>query len=85
MDTYLRARPDARRPDRVVNDVSRADDVEPHQQSILVLDDYHVITAPEVHETLTYLLEHTRSNCACWSPPGPTRHCPSRGCGPVDS
>ena len=25
---------------------------------LLVLDDYHVVTAPDVHETLTYLLDH---------------------------
>ena len=46
----------------VVNRVSHAVDVgavEATQRWLLVLDDYHVITAPEVHETLTYLLEHT--------------------------
>ncbi|MFL6134711.1 MAG: LuxR C-terminal-related transcriptional regulator [Nocardioidaceae bacterium] len=28
------------------------------QRWLLVLDDYHVITAPEVHETVSYLLDH---------------------------
>jgi LuxR family maltose regulon positive regulatory protein len=27
-------------------------------QFLLVLDDYHVITEPEIHHSLTYLLEH---------------------------
>ncbi len=28
------------------------------EQFLLVLDDYHVITQPEVHQSLTYLVEH---------------------------
>src|SRR5262249_47817905 len=28
------------------------------EQFLLILDDYHVITEPEVHGSLTYLLEH---------------------------
>src|SRR5260370_18147744 len=28
------------------------------EQFLLVLDDYHVITEPQVHGSLTYLLEH---------------------------
>ena len=28
------------------------------EQFLLVLDDYHVITQPEVHHSLTYLVEH---------------------------
>jgi len=27
-------------------------------QFLLVLDDYHVITEPEIHHSLTYLVEH---------------------------
>jgi LuxR family maltose regulon positive regulatory protein len=45
----------------VVNSVAHAVDVEAVEEThrwLLVLDDYHVITAPEVHETLTYLLYH---------------------------
>jgi LuxR family maltose regulon positive regulatory protein len=45
----------------VVNSVAHAVDVaavEGTHRWLLVLDDYHVITAPEVHETLTYLVDH---------------------------
>jgi LuxR family maltose regulon positive regulatory protein len=45
----------------VVNRVAHAVDVaavESTHRWLLVLDDCHVITAPEVHETLTYLLDH---------------------------
>src|SRR5262249_32191182 len=28
------------------------------QRGILVLDDYHVITAPQIHETVSFALEH---------------------------
>ena len=45
----------------LVNRVAHAVDVEAVEGThrwLLVLDDYHVITAPEVHETLTYLLDH---------------------------
>jgi LuxR family maltose regulon positive regulatory protein len=45
----------------VVNSVAHAVDVEAVEGThrwLLVLDDYHVITAPEVHEILTYLLDH---------------------------
>ncbi len=28
------------------------------EDSVLVLDDYHLITTPQIHETLTFLLEH---------------------------
>lgn len=45
----------------LVNRVSHAVDVEAVEGThrwLLVLDDYHVITAPEVHQTLTYLLDH---------------------------
>ena len=46
----------------LVNRVAHAVDVEAAGQRrhrwLLVLDDYHVITSPEVHETLTYLLDN---------------------------
>ncbi len=42
----------------VVNDVARAGEQAPENQWILVLDDYHVIGAPEVHEAVTFLLDH---------------------------
>lgn len=41
-----------------VNDVARAGEQAPENQWLLVLDDYHVIGAPEVHEALTFLLDH---------------------------
>ena len=42
----------------LVNAVARAGEREPGAQWVLVLDDYHVITAPEVHEAMTFLLDH---------------------------
>lgn len=45
----------------LVNRVAHAVDVaavEGTHRWLLVLDDYHVITSPDVHETLTYLLDH---------------------------
>ncbi len=42
----------------LVNAVAEAAEEAPGMQSILVLDDYHVITSPEVHEATTFLLEH---------------------------
>jgi LuxR family transcriptional regulator, maltose regulon positive regulatory protein len=42
----------------LVNDVARAGENEPGKQWIVVLDDYHVITASEVHEAVTFLLDH---------------------------
>jgi LuxR family transcriptional regulator, maltose regulon positive regulatory protein len=42
----------------LVNDLARAGEHEPGTQWILVLDDYHVIGAPEVHEAVTFLLDH---------------------------
>ncbi|MDR7083717.1 LuxR family maltose regulon positive regulatory protein [Arthrobacter ginsengisoli] len=40
----------------LINDVARAG-----RKIILVLDDYHVITAPAIHEALIYLLDHLPS------------------------
>jgi LuxR family maltose regulon positive regulatory protein len=37
----------------LINDLSQND-----QFLILILDDYHLITSPSVHQTLTFLLEH---------------------------
>jgi LuxR family transcriptional regulator, maltose regulon positive regulatory protein len=42
----------------LVNDLARAAEHEPGTQWIVVLDDYHVIGASEVHEAVTFLLEH---------------------------
>ncbi|HET9859649.1 MAG TPA: LuxR C-terminal-related transcriptional regulator [Nocardioidaceae bacterium] len=42
----------------LVNDVTRASECVPGGQWILVLDDYHVIGASEVHEAVTFLLDH---------------------------
>jgi LuxR family transcriptional regulator, maltose regulon positive regulatory protein len=42
----------------LVNDIARAGHQEPGKQWIVVLDDYHVIGAPEVHEAVTFLLDH---------------------------
>ena len=42
----------------LVNDVTRAGEDAPGQQWVLVLDDYHAIGASEVHEAVTFLLDH---------------------------
>ncbi len=50
--------------DVVVNAIAESQDVrrdagtDARRRWLLVLDDYHVITATDVHETLTYLVEH---------------------------
>jgi LuxR family maltose regulon positive regulatory protein len=42
----------------LVNDLARAGEKEPGTQWIVVLDDYHAIAASEVHEAVTFLLDH---------------------------
>ncbi|HEX9999317.1 MAG TPA: hypothetical protein VGB74_02590, partial [Actinoplanes sp.] len=42
----------------IVNDVTGAGERSPDKRWILVLDDYHVITATEVHDAVTFLLDH---------------------------
>jgi LuxR family maltose regulon positive regulatory protein len=42
----------------VVNELVRAGRHRPDSHWLLVLDDYHVIDAPEVHEAMTFLLDH---------------------------
>jgi LuxR family transcriptional regulator, maltose regulon positive regulatory protein len=42
----------------LVNDLARAGDQELGKQWIVVLDDYHTIGASEVHEAVTFLLDH---------------------------
>ncbi len=42
----------------LVNGVARAADETPGVQWVLVLDDYHVISAADVHEAVSFLLEH---------------------------
>ena len=42
----------------LVNDVTRAGLDSPGRQWVLVLDDYHVLAAPEVHDAVSFLLDH---------------------------
>ena len=42
----------------LVNDLARAGQQEQRKQWIVVLDDYHAIGASEVHEAVTFLLDH---------------------------
>ena len=42
----------------LVNAVASAAEHSPGVQWILVLDDYHVIAAPDVHEAMSFLLDH---------------------------
>ena len=68
----------------LVNDITRAGEDSPGQQWVLVLDDYHAIGASDVHEAVTFLLDHlpdclhlmvaTRSD-----PPLPVARLRSRG------
>ena len=68
----------------LVNDVARAGQEAPGTQWLLVLDDYHAVAAPAVHEAVTFLLDHlpatlrlviaTRSD-----PPLPVARLRSRG------
>ena len=68
----------------LVNDIARAGQQAPGTQWLLVLDDYHAVEAPEVHEAVTFLLDHlpdalrlviaTRSD-----PPLPVARLRSRG------
>ncbi len=68
----------------LVNDVSRAGEDTAGTQWVLVLDDYHVISAAEVHDAVAFLLDHlpdrlqlvmaTRSD-----PPVPLARLRSRG------
>ncbi|HET7637822.1 MAG TPA: AAA family ATPase, partial [Ktedonobacteraceae bacterium] len=30
----------------------------PHEKVVLILDDYHLITAPSIHQSVTYLVDH---------------------------
>ncbi|HEX8631983.1 MAG TPA: LuxR family transcriptional regulator, partial [Catenuloplanes sp.] len=42
----------------LVNDITAAGGQLPDRRWILALDDYHVIEAPEVHDAVTFLLDH---------------------------
>ena len=42
----------------LINHVSRAGEDAPGQQWVLVIDDYHAIEALDVHEAVTFLLDH---------------------------
>jgi LuxR family transcriptional regulator, maltose regulon positive regulatory protein len=46
----------------LVNHVSRGGGQPPGTQWVLVLDDYHAIRAPDVHEAMTFLLDHLPSH-----------------------
>ena len=55
------------------------------QDILLVLDDYHLIEASEIHDGMAFLLEHLPPGCTWCLPPVPTRHWRWRGCGGVAS
>ena len=60
-------------------------DLAGEEEALLVLDDYHLISARPVHESLAFLVEHGRPGSAwCW-PAAATRRCRWRGCGPAAS
>jgi LuxR family maltose regulon positive regulatory protein len=42
----------------IVNEVALAGELTPGERWVLVLDDYHVISAPDVHEAVIFLLDH---------------------------
>ena len=42
----------------LINDFAHAGQHQPGKQSVVVLDDYHAIEAPEVHEAVIFLLDH---------------------------
>ncbi|MEV5967542.1 LuxR C-terminal-related transcriptional regulator [Kribbella sp. NPDC051952] len=42
----------------VVNEIVRAGQERPDSHWLLVLDDYHVIETPEIHEAMAFLLDH---------------------------
>ncbi|HET6562520.1 MAG TPA: LuxR C-terminal-related transcriptional regulator [Marmoricola sp.] len=42
----------------LVNDVAEAGDAAPGERWILVLDDFHAVEAADVHEAMTFLLDH---------------------------
>jgi len=68
----------------LVNEFASAGEQTPDRQWVLVLDDYHVIETPDVHEAMAFLLDHlpdalhlvvaTRSD-----PPWPLARLRSRG------
>ena len=53
---------------------------------MLVLDDYHVVHAPEIHEAMAFLLDHLPPQLQLVvGDPRPTRRCRWPGCGPAAS
>ncbi len=44
----------------LINDLGQltGEDSQPHSPYVLILEDYHVITAQPIHEALTYLIDH---------------------------
>ncbi len=70
----------------LVNELVRAGQQRPDEQWLLVLDDYHVIDAPEVHEAVTFLLDHAAGAvCTCWWRRDPTRRSRCPGCAAAGS
>jgi LuxR family transcriptional regulator, maltose regulon positive regulatory protein len=43
---------------QILNDVSGTGEPQPEKQWIVILDDYHAIEASEVHDAVTFLLDH---------------------------
>ena len=52
---------------------------------LVVLDDYHVIEAPEIHEGLSHLVEHLPPQVHLVVATRADPRCRSRGCGPAES
>ena len=68
----------------LVNEVARAGELEPDRRWVLALDDYHAITALEVHEAVSFLLDHLPGHlhllvAARSDPPFPLARLRSRG------
>jgi len=47
---------------------------------VLVLDEYHLVEPPEVHDRMTFLLGHQPPSCTSYLPPASIRRCPWRRC-----
>jgi LuxR family maltose regulon positive regulatory protein len=52
------------------------------QAALLVLDDYHVITTPAIHQALAFLLDHLPHSCTSSSLRVRIRRCRWPGCAP---
>ncbi|GHO64425.1 hypothetical protein KSC_033170 [Ktedonobacter sp. SOSP1-52] len=58
---------------------------EPEARYVLVIDDYHLITAPAIHRSLASLIERLPHSSACIFRPVWIPHCLCIGCGLVGS